>query len=281
MNKKYVVRNMTRKELDIAVGWAAQEGWNPGLYDADCFWVIDPNGFFVGVLGDEPISCISAVAYDDTFAFLGFYITKPEYRDKGYGIQVWNAAIDYLKIQNIGLDGVVEQQENYKKSGFKLAYSNKRFEIKSKKTNTQKGLVKLGKVPLEIIEKYDSYMFPVARGEFLKCWIRQPESSSFGVVEGDQLMGYGIIRKCRSGYKIGPLFADNKEIANKLFLELNNSVEQGETIYLDVPEVNRSGMELVKDYGMNEVFGTARMYTKNEPKIDLNKIFGVTTFEVG
>ena len=176
-NSKYTVRRMTKDEVkDVAVEWAAKEGWNPGLYDADCFYAIDQNGFFVGILNDEPISCISAVAYDDSFAFLGFYITKPEYRAKGYGIQVWNATIDYLKTQNIGLDGVMEQQENYKKSGFKLAYSNIRYETESKKTDKQGELVQLKEVPFEVVEKYDLDMFPVDRSVFLKCWINQPES---------------------------------------------------------------------------------------------------------
>jgi len=36
--------------------------------------------------------------------------------------------LKYLEGRNIGLDGVVSQQDNYKKSGFKLAYRNIRHE---------------------------------------------------------------------------------------------------------------------------------------------------------
>jgi hypothetical protein len=42
-DKKYKIKTMSRKELDIAVDWARQEGWNPGLYDADAFYAQDPN----------------------------------------------------------------------------------------------------------------------------------------------------------------------------------------------------------------------------------------------
>src|SRR3989344_8333938 len=132
-NNDYIIRNMRRKELDIAIEWAAKEGWNPGLYDAECFFNIDASGFFIGILHGEPISCISAVSYNNEFGFMGLYIVNPEYRNQGYGIQIWNRAIDFLKTQNIGLDGVVSQQENYQKSGFKLAYNNARYEIKSRK----------------------------------------------------------------------------------------------------------------------------------------------------
>ena len=40
---------------------------------------------------------------------------------------IWNAAMDSLAGRNVGLDGVVAQQDNYRKSGFRLAYRNVRF----------------------------------------------------------------------------------------------------------------------------------------------------------
>lgn len=90
-NRHFSIRVMTRQEVDIAIDWAAKEGWNPGLYDAHCFYTADPNGFLVGLLGDEPIATISVIKYGDSFGFLGFYIVKLTYRGNGYGIQIWNA----------------------------------------------------------------------------------------------------------------------------------------------------------------------------------------------
>ena len=100
MERSYEVRPMTRVELDVAVDWAAAEGWNPGRHDADAFYATDPNDFFVGLLDGEPIAPISAVAYDGAFGFVGFYIVKPELRGQGYGIQVWRRAMEYLGARN-------------------------------------------------------------------------------------------------------------------------------------------------------------------------------------
>src|SRR3712207_6914266 len=33
--------------------WAAAEGWNPGLRDADAFWAADPDGFMLAELGAD------------------------------------------------------------------------------------------------------------------------------------------------------------------------------------------------------------------------------------
>ena len=56
MSDDYHIRAMTRDEVDVAVDWAAAEGWNPGLHDADCFYRADPQGFLVGLLDGEPIA---------------------------------------------------------------------------------------------------------------------------------------------------------------------------------------------------------------------------------
>jgi Acetyltransferase (GNAT) domain len=61
---------MTRPELDVAVEWAADEGWNPGLKDADCFHRTDSDGFLMGFRDGEPVASISVVRYDGAFGFL-------------------------------------------------------------------------------------------------------------------------------------------------------------------------------------------------------------------
>jgi hypothetical protein len=119
---------MIRQELDVAVDWAAAEGWNPGWHDADCFYAADAGGFLIGLLGDEPIATIAVVRYGVSFGFVGFYIVKAAYRGQGYGLQIWKAGLRRLEGRVVGLDGVVDQQENYKKSGFLLAHRNVRYQ---------------------------------------------------------------------------------------------------------------------------------------------------------
>ena len=82
------------EEIQLMLRWAADENWNPGLNDAYAFQVIDLNGFFIGYLGDQPISCISTVKYNSEFSFLGLYIVNPHYREQGFGYQIWQHAIN-------------------------------------------------------------------------------------------------------------------------------------------------------------------------------------------
>jgi hypothetical protein len=225
---------MKRAEVDLAMEWAAAEGWNPGRYDGE--W-------------------------------------------QGFGIQIWQAAMEYLGTRNLGLDGVIAQQENYKKSGFKLAYHHIRYEgigggILPSET------VNLTEIPLTTLVAYDRQLFPAQRPNFLHCWIRQPESTALGIVRENQLVGYGVSRSCQIGYKIGPLFANDGEIAQTLFQALLAKTPDA-PVFIDIPDRNTEALALVESYQMKPVFGTARMYTQEEPSLLLHRIFGVTTLELG
>ncbi|UTW04162.1 GNAT family N-acetyltransferase [Amphritea atlantica] len=281
-DRNYTIKTMDRKEIDIAIEWAVKEGWNPGLHDADCYYSADSNGFLIGLLGDEPIATISAIKYGESFGFIGFYIVKPEHRGKGYGIQIWNAGLKYLEGVNIGLDGVVTQQENYIKSGFKLAYRNIRYEGVGGGTHPQNAeIVELATLPFETIDQYDQPFFPANRSQFAQSWITQPESHALGILQNGQLAGYGVIRKCRNGYKIGPLYADNPELAESLFLALKSTTRSSETIFLDTPDINPAAVALAEGNNMSASFETARMYTGDFPDLPIQRLFGVTSFEIG
>ena len=282
IEKHYSIRPMSRADLQMAIAWAAAEGWNPGLHDVDCFYVADPTGFLMGVLGDEVIATISAIKYGNSFGFIGFYIVKPEYRGQGYGMQLWNAALDTLKGRNVGLDGVLAQQQNYQKSGFQFAYRNIRYEgVGDGQPTNHSEIVELSNVPFEIIAAYDQVLFPGDRVEFLQRWINQPDSIALGIVQDNQLAGYGVLRACHKGYKIGPLFADQLQWAELLFIALKAVATAGAPIYLDVPELNAAAVNLAEKYEMKTVFETAQMYTQVCPNLPYDRLFGVTTFELG
>jgi hypothetical protein len=277
------IRPMTREELALGLDWAAAEGWNPGLHDAPCFYAADPQGFLLGLLGEEPVASISVVKYGADFGFLGLYIVKPGFRGRGLGWSLWQAGMASLAGRNVGLDGVVAQQDNYRKSGFALAWRNIRQEGVGggEAPPSDSRLVPLAALPFEIVRAYDRLFFPADRGVFLQCWITQPGSAAIGFVDDDRLQGYGVLRPCRDGYKVGPLFADDPGIAESLFQALKSRAGAAEKIYLDTPEINLHALALARRHSMRVVFETARMYTGPVPALPMDRFYGVTTFELG
>jgi hypothetical protein len=272
---------MTRNELDLAVEWAAQEGWNPGLADADCFYAADPQGFQIGYLGEEPVGCISVVRYDDSFGFLGFYIVRLEQRGRGFGYRLWQAGLQRLAGCSVGLDGVVSQQDNYTRSGFVFAHRNIRFGGTPKcERPRDPRLIATGSALMDDLIRYDRSFFPTHRDAFLRCWLAPRQRTGLALVEDGSLRGYGVIRACRSGYKIGPLFADTPGGADLLFQGLAAGAKDAE-VFLDCPEPNQAAIDLATRYGLTPVFETARMYRGRAPDLPLSQIYGITTFELG
>ncbi|WP_438464103.1 GNAT family N-acetyltransferase [Marinomonas sp. PE14-40] len=281
------IRKMTQEELCLALSWAALEGWNPGLHDAQTYFPADPNGFLLAELDGKPIGCISAIKYSSDFAFIGFYLVKPEYRGQGYGMQLWQAAMSYSSGCNIGLDGVAAQQENYQKSGFELAYANVRFQgevglVNSDKLSNLKGsLVPFDTLMLSSLFTYEKAFFPADRTAFIQAWVEQNDANVLAYIDEGKVQGYGVIRQCQTGYKIAPLFADSAEIARSLITALTANLPKGSEFFLDVPGCHHDAMLLAKEHAMEPVFETARMYTQTRPELPLNRIYGVTSFEIG
>jgi GNAT superfamily N-acetyltransferase len=283
MTDGYITRAMTRAEIELAVDWAAAEGWNPGAQDAACFASVDPVGFIGGFLDDRMIASLSVVNYDASFAFLGFYIVASDHRGKGYGYRLWQAGMAHADGRLIGLDGVVAEQENYKRSGFELAYRNIRHGgvptgVPSASSDVRVQAI-AGANPA--IQTMDDRIFPVPRSEFIDVWLSANGHLARAAYRGDTLVGFAVARPCRQGWKIGPLVGDDRVVAESLLADLLVAIGPGTEVFLDTPEPNADAVALATSLGLVPVFETARMYTGPAPAIDIARTFGVTTFELG
>ena len=277
----FQVVRMPRDELDRAIDAAAREGWNPGRHDADCFWAIDPSGFFMGTLDGRVVGRASAVVYDDHFAFCGLYIVEPEFRNSGYGMAITEARLRHVGTRNAGLDGVTSMVEKYARLGYRAAHRSIRHTFTPReRVEPRSGIINASDVPFSALVDYDALHFPARRATFLSRWIPQSDASAFAFVEGGVLGGYGVIRPCRKGYKIGPPFADDDQTADALFAALCNHC-LGDPVSMDVPEPNRAGLALAQRYGMAPEFECIRMYLRGDPGLPLDRIYGITAFETG
>ena len=285
MENQLQIRPMRPDEITLAIDWAAREGWNPGLDDAATFAAADAQGFLVGLIDDEPAAVISAVRYGSGFAFVGCYIVATQFRHRGFGWTIWQAAMQRLEGRNIGLDGVVAQQDNYRRCGFRLAQRNIRFAGKARRFSVappQATLIETIQSQAFVdVARYDSRFFADDRSAFLRAWIAQPRATGLVIKQAGVIVGYGLLRPCRQGYKFGPLFADAPAFAEALFQRLGETVPTGSDVYLDVPASNPEAVLLAERHGLTPVFETARMYTRGEPDVSIARTYGITTFELG
>jgi hypothetical protein len=75
--------------------------------------------------------------------------------------------------------------------------------------------------------------------------------------------------------------AVDRAVAETLLADLVPALGQAPELYLDTPEPNADAVAVAEALGLAPVFETARMYTGPAPALDIARIFGVTTFELG
>ncbi len=281
-----VVTRATPEDWTVVTGWAADEGWNPGLSDSAGFFAQDPEGFFVGRVGGEPVSAISVVNYGDAYAFLGFYLVRPDVRGRGYGITTWKTALAHAGTRTVGLDGVVAQQDNYRRSGFGPAHRTVRFTGTAPAAAAPARVRPLRPEDLAAITVYDAGCTPADRPRFLEYWLTGPGHRAFVREAGADgsahraVTGYGVVRPGRDASRIGPLFADTADDARALFAALSAEAA-GTEVAIDVPETNTAAVAMVEEAGFAPSFETARMYTGPVREFARERVFGLTTLELG
>jgi hypothetical protein len=180
---------------------------------------------------------------------------------------------------------VVAQQANYAKSGFVLAHRNIRCGGTARMHETaDPRLVELrpgGPAGLlGSIVAWDRAYHPGPRDAFLRAWLTPPGRRTIAFVEANVIRGYRAVRQCREGYKIGPLFAESADVAELILAALTGRLH-GAPVFIDPPEPNAAAAALARRHGLAPVFETARMYRGPAPALPLDRIYGITTLELG
>jgi GNAT superfamily N-acetyltransferase len=275
---------MRAAEVPLLDEMAAAEGWNPGLADIGIAWDIDPEAFIALRRGDELVGGGTIFSYSGGFGFMGLFIVLPEFRGAGLGTVLWHHRLDRLRQRlnpgaAIGMDGVLAMVPFYERGGFKLAWRDLRFEGPAQGAHGP-AVLTLAQIDFNELDRYDQRHVPTPRTRFLERWVNQPGAGVAALREGGALVGYGVVRPCRVGHKIGPVFADRPDLAETLVRSLMATVE-GQRVQLDVPQANAAAVDMAQRLGLVEAFGCARLFCGAQPQLPVDAIFGVTSFEFG
>lgn len=278
------ITRMQRGDADILAAWAADEGWNPGKHDIAIAWEADPAAFIALRRGSDLIGGGTIMSYDRRFGFMGLFILRRDQRGQGLGGELWRYRLKRLQDRllpgaPIGMDGVAAMTPFYQRGGFLFAHNDVRYQGIA--DGAQDAAVRpLDPSMFAAVESFDRAYVPASRTRFLRSWIFQPGAHAVGLLENDRLTGYGVARPAQTGFKLGPVFAERADIAERIVLALMAHVA-GEQVQIDIPEPNAAGLGLARGFGLTEVFSCARLYCGAIPDLPLGNIFGVTSFEFG
>jgi hypothetical protein len=102
------------------------------------------------------------------------------------------------------------------------------------------------------------------------------------LVREGSVAAYGVLRRCRQGWKVGPLVAADPTGAAALLGALTAELRADEPWSLDTPETNLDAIALAKRLGLEPGFRTARgCIAALCPPMIAPLVYGVTTLELG
>lgn len=282
MTDRLPVKVMNEGDVGEAIIWADREGWEPGLDDAAAFHAADPGGFFRSVEGDRTVAMMSAVRSSAGVTFVGLFIVDPARRGEGFGKALWDQVLAGTEGTTLGLDAVPDQAANYATAGFKPAHGNARYsaeELPAGASPTSE-VHPATDVDFDSLTAFDGRHFFGDRPEFLRRWIGGPGRNALVTTdEAGEITGFAASRRSSRGHRIGPVFADGPDLARDLILALASSSDGWFAV--DVPLTNGPAIDLLESLGMERSFETVRMYRGTAPELPLDRIFGLTSLELG
>ena len=279
-----VITPMSLKEASLMIKQVINEGWNPGIHDAVTFHAINAEGLLCSHLDDKPIGFSSVMVYDQYFAFFGLYLVYEQFRGRGYGMEMTRRRLEIAGKRCIGLDGVVENVNNYSRIGFRPSYRNLRYSLCRENAphprNFDLSITPLANIPRHQLCSFDYRYFPACRGKFLDIWCHQPGAIALCALNDGDIEGYIVVRPCIVGSKVGPLFAQSEEVAREL-LAAAAEISPCWPFYLDIPEPNFRAVALASELKMEFISETMRMHIGTPHSTDLTGVFAVTNLETG
>ncbi len=284
-----LIRTASRDEVRLLQEWALREGWGAGVDDIDAFHRSDPDGFLLAWQAGRPVGSVSAVRYDDTYAFVGYYIVEPDLRGRGIGHALFDAALAHAGRRSSGLDAVDAQIPTYASLGYEAAYPITRFTgstaiASAALAGDAAAVDPLTEADFYDVVAYDAEHVPARRERFVRAWI-DPASPrrTFVVRRGSTLAGYATVRPVvGGGGRIGPLFAHDESAARALLgAGAIAALAWGEDLAIDVPGVHEAAVSLVESLGFTGGYTCTRMYRGPVRALPLDRIWGNTTFELG
>jgi hypothetical protein len=216
---------------------------------------------------------------------MGLFIIRSDRRGAGLGRVLWHHRRDRLidRLEpgaTIGMDGVLGMVPFYTDGGFRLAYHDQRYQgVASGEADPH--VLALADEDRTDIRNLDAALFGADRSAFLDGWLSAPGVQAVVIrSEARRLTALAAIRPALDGYKFGPVLAESPDLARRVVGHLLSLV-QGQAVQIDVPVPNASGLALAESFGLRPVFRCARMYYGPTPKVNVQHIFGVTSFEFG
>lgn len=282
------VRPLTRDELDVVLRWAVDAGWNPGLHDADALWAADPDALWGVEVDGMLVGAGATVRRGSRAGGVGLLLVEPSHRSRGIGSLTFPFLVDgALSRLEAGAGLVLDCPESYQDFCERFGFVPVRRVARSTAVATlgRRGpytgqLRALAQLPFDRVVAYDAKFSGGERPDFLRAWMTPKGGLGLGAYEAGWLIGMAILRPAHDGYRIGPFYAESRDIAEDLFVALSGTVV-GQKLVLDVPLEDPDIVAFASSKGFTLAAQAVHMQLGQVVEGPREQVYGESTLEYG
>ena len=275
------IRGLTLQEMVFVMEVSNKEGWNSGLYDGMTYYRVDPDGFFLGERDGCMVGGIVAARCADGLTFIGNHFVLPPYRGQGYGKSLWERALERAGDDITAVNGLTDGRDFYESYGFRyvcnvIRYKGTAFDAR----RLSEYATPAYDIDFAKLAEFDARFFGADRTRFLRIWLESPGADCMCLIKRGEILSWACMRRCRDGWRLGPVYAENYESAWELTRHMAAKT-LSERVYIDAPENNTNAIKLAFSLGLTPVGARARMFKNGHLDESYNGIYGFTTLDIG
>ena len=251
------------KPEDIAAGLklCRKANWNQMETDWQMFLENSPEACLVATFQEQIIGTVTTIKYQNSFSWIGMVLVDPDFQRQGIGMQLLNEALQILqKEKTVKLDATPQGRAAYLKLNFLDEYRLSRMSIGSAKNINHASTARpIRKEDLSLLIEFDSKTFGANRSSLLQLMWEKTPQYAFLIEENNEVKGYCMGRQGHDFIQIGPIIAENANLAkNLLMAALENCM--GQPLILDVPHFEPEWLAWLRGIGFEEQRPFIRMY---------------------
>ncbi|MHA2294620.1 MAG: GNAT family N-acetyltransferase [Candidatus Hodarchaeales archaeon] len=280
-----IIKAMKRADITFGLYLTNDiEQWNYTTGDFQRLLDFASNGCFIAEIEGKNVGIVTTTPYTHT-AWIGTLIVEPIHRNKGIGKLLMQHAIQYLYesgIETIKLDAVSKAVPLYKNLGFEEIFKSLRFIGTGIKTESR-GVRKLVKKDMPEVLALDHFYTGLNREKVLYRIYNDFPNTSFVLRQDELIIGYIMVKKAVSLYKIGPWICNpsHPNAASKL-LAVVLDLAKDERIWVGVSDKNEKSIKLLLNNGFEQQPSSTRMIWGRKQSLETNRgIFGIGSPEKG
>jgi ribosomal protein S18 acetylase RimI-like enzyme len=264
--ESFALRSLKESDIEFVYETIKIEGWNYAEKDVKRMFSYNPSGCFIAEIDNKQVGHVFSVNYGK-LGWVGLLIVRAECRGKGVGTALMKKAINHLSaggVKTIRLEAVSAIANLYRKLGFVDEYDSLRFLGTNRKTEfTASSNVKM--IREEMIKEiagFDAEYFGANRIRVLSSLYHDHPELCFVSYAGSRLVGYIMCRKAEKGYRLGPWVCspENPQVASELLTRCMGTMEENAKVYVGVPAVNKTAVEILQDFAFEQYSKSIRMY---------------------